>query len=134
MSDYLQSEDFIRQFQQEQATAFHAVYDKFFGEIYRFCSILIMEKHVAQDLTQDTLLKLFLKCKDFDSLTDIRAFLYVTARNACMDHFRYLKRVKEGNAMLKVVAWDSINIDDQLDGMFHQNASPVSKNADGQIA
>ncbi|PZR13809.1 MAG: hypothetical protein DI539_19180, partial [Flavobacterium psychrophilum] len=43
----------------------------------------------AEDAAQDAMIKLFRSEKAFESLSDIEAFLYVTAQNRCIDKYRH---------------------------------------------
>ncbi len=60
--------------------------------IYRplcyFAEKLVNDKEEAEDIAVDTFLKLLKKKKDFDSLSNVKAFLYKAARNACFDSLR----------------------------------------------
>ncbi|WP_276485748.1 RNA polymerase sigma-70 factor [Paraflavitalea pollutisoli] len=49
---------------------------------------LTRNDQVSEDIVSETFSKLWLLRQNFDSLPSIRAFLYVTTRNACYDHLR----------------------------------------------
>ncbi len=57
------------------------------GLVY-FARRIVSHAGEAEDIAQDTMVKLFGKKNDFDRLSDIKSFLYVSVRNAC---FNYLK-------------------------------------------
>jgi RNA polymerase sigma-70 factor (ECF subfamily) len=72
--------------------AFEEIYRQYYNRIYIFCVKLIDNREEAQDITIDTMNKLFLKHVHFDNIPNIRAFLYVAARNHCFNYLRHLKR------------------------------------------
>lgn len=57
------------------------------GLVY-FARRIVEHAGEAEDIAQDTMVKLLGKNSDFDRLSDIKSFLYVSVRNAC---FNYLK-------------------------------------------
>ncbi|MBN8856234.1 MAG: hypothetical protein BGO55_08720 [Sphingobacteriales bacterium 50-39] len=85
MAGYLESDQFIGDFHMERKEAVEEVYTKFYKEIYYLCRKLLGTREDAQDVTAHAFINLFRKCRDFNSLTNIRAFLYISARNQCLD-------------------------------------------------
>ncbi len=121
MLENQETETLITDFLNGKKHAYDVLHKKYFGEIYAFCFSLVANKEVAEDITQETMIKLWIKHKDFDSLPNIRAFLYITSRNACMDHFRYISSEKEGKSRFKLAFDDFVTINDQLDGLYRQS-------------
>ncbi len=58
-----------------------------------FAEQIVGIREEAEDIVAITFIKLWEKHRDFDSIPEIRSFLYVTTRNACLDFLRYSKRV-----------------------------------------
>lgn len=85
----------IAKFNKGDQQAFRMLFDKLYAQIFYFTQQLLDEKETAEEIVNDTFHKLFEKYKDFDSLPAIRAFLYITARNAC---FNYLEKTKRENS------------------------------------
>jgi RNA polymerase sigma-70 factor (ECF subfamily) len=84
-------DDLISQFNQGNSRAFTAIYNLCAPSIYYFAKQLVDDREVAEDITADTFIKLFLLHPNFDSLPNIRAFLRITTRNACLNYLRDLK-------------------------------------------
>ena len=122
MSAYVDSEDLIRDFHAGEKIAYDALFDKHFSVIYGFCFNLIRQSEDAKDITIESINKLFLLRHQFQSHANIRAFLYVTSRNSCMDYFRYIKKLKEVNRHFTRREQEDnfILINDQLDGLYYQ--------------
>jgi len=67
------------------------VYDLYSAKIYSFAYSLLKNVEEAQDKTSDTFTKLWRLHANFESLNNIKAFLYITCRYACLDFLRHLK-------------------------------------------
>ena len=83
----------IAGFQQGSKEAFAAVYNMHYSRLYGFIKKLTDNREEAQDITTETFVKLWELCARFETLQNIKAFLFITARNASLDYLRYLKRV-----------------------------------------
>ncbi|WP_207514015.1 RNA polymerase sigma-70 factor [Longitalea luteola] len=82
----------IAGFQQGSKEAFAAVYHMHYSRLYGFIKKLIDDREEAQDITAETFVKLWKLHANFATQENIKAFLYITARNACMDYLRYRQR------------------------------------------
>ena len=82
----------IELFREGNRHVFKHVYDLFYETIYTFVYNLVRNEEEAQDITTDSFVKLWRLRDRFESLNNIKAFLYVTSRNASLDHFRRLQR------------------------------------------
>lgn len=71
---------------------FKHVYDLYYKVIYTFAYNLVKDTEEAQDITTETFIKLWGLHGNFENLLNIKAFLYITARNFCLDYFRKLQR------------------------------------------
>jgi RNA polymerase sigma-70 factor (ECF subfamily) len=85
----------ITGFREGIALDFKYVYDLYFNNIYIFAYNLIRHEADAQDITTDTFDKLWRLHANFESLNNIKAFLYISCRNGCMDYFRQIKKERE---------------------------------------
>jgi len=68
---------------------FSKIYNDYLEPIYRFVFLRVNSKEVAQDLTSEA----FARCweafkKDCGAIQNPRAFLYKTAKNLVIDHYR----------------------------------------------
>jgi RNA polymerase sigma-70 factor (ECF subfamily) len=82
----------IAGFQQGSKEAFAAVYNMHYSRLYGFIKKLTDSREEAQDITAETFVKLWKLHANFNTAENIKAFLYITARNACMDYLRYRQR------------------------------------------
>ena len=78
-------------FREGRQRDFKYAYELYYDKIYTFAYNLISNETEAQDITTDTFVKLWRLRENFGSLGNIKAFLYITCRNACLDFLRHLK-------------------------------------------
>ena len=67
------------------------LYDAYYQEIYLYVYALCKNHEWAADLTQETFLKAFISLKD--SHTNMRAWLYITSRNLCLNTLKKNSRL-----------------------------------------
>lgn len=95
----------IHDFQQGQPRAFTYVFDHYYHALRFFANKIIQDAPAAEDIVQETFIKLWEKHSGFHSPQAIKAFLYITTRNAC---FNFIKRAQSGAKHHKLWAhvWD----------------------------
>jgi RNA polymerase sigma-70 factor (ECF subfamily) len=90
-STYYHEPELIRRFSAGEPAAFRAVYKQLYFPVLRFVQQWVGNTEDAEDLTADTFVKLWNNRGRFETLEYIRAFLHVTARNACINFLKQLK-------------------------------------------
>ncbi|UYQ95748.1 RNA polymerase sigma-70 factor [Chitinophaga horti] len=80
--------ELIRLFREGTGAGTAALYEKYYRGLVYFARQIIEHEGEAEDIAQESMIKLFNKRTDFDNLSDIKSFLYVSVRNSC---FNYLK-------------------------------------------
>lgn len=81
----------LRQFSKmDKREEFGKIYDENIDKIYRFIFLKVNSQEVAQDLASETFLRTWEKFKEGGNnpIENPRAFLYQTARNLVVDHYR----------------------------------------------
>lgn len=58
-----------------------------YDKIYRYCYFKLYDKHLAQDMTQETFLRYYSRNIRLDKSKEL-AYLYMIAKNLCADAFR----------------------------------------------
>lgn len=92
-SKTLQSNFSIAAFRQGQPAAFSSVFDHYYPALCYFATRLIQDVTAAEDIAQETLIKLWEKHEGFHNVHAIKSFLYITTKNAC---FNFMKRTQVG--------------------------------------
>lgn len=78
-------------FRKGEEKAFEEVYELFSGPIYLFSRRILNNNTEAQDVTAETFMKLWNLRMNFETLQNVKAFLYITVRNACFNILRKRK-------------------------------------------
>ncbi len=67
---------------------FLKAYDEHADALFRYCFFRTSQKEVATDLVQDTFVKTWAHIAQGGTINNLKAFLYRTAHNLVIDHYR----------------------------------------------
>jgi RNA polymerase sigma-70 factor (family 1) len=88
--------DIIHEFKKGDPQAFTAFFQFHYRPLCYFATQLTGSSAEAEDIVKDTFVKLWYKHADFENPQNIKAFLYITTRNACLNFLRH-QQVKESS-------------------------------------
>ncbi len=74
-----------------EKTEIEIIYRKYFRDVFLYIRALSENESLAEEITQETFLKAMNNIEKFDGRKDIRAWLFVIAKNT---YFRYCRRNK----------------------------------------
>ena len=121
MADAYPDAALVADFNMGRKQAFDELFDRYYERLMTFVSGIIRDRENAKDIIQETFIALSRKRADFDKLSDIHSFLYVAARNRCIDYMRVRKRITEREQRFINAANDADELNnDLLDGDFLQ--------------
>ena len=83
----------IAAFKQKDAKAFAYIFKLYRKSLVYFAEKILGIREEAEDIVADSFMKLWDKHADFNSLPEIKSFLYVVTRNSCLNFLKYSKRV-----------------------------------------
>lgn len=116
MSKLSTEKDLMIRFQQGEAMAFNTIYNRFFTSLRQFTHRLTCHRDQAEQIAVDTFAKLYRLYGNFDNIANIKAFLYVTARNAAYDFLARLnRRIRDNSALAMPDEWPSLYLADVKD-------------------
>jgi RNA polymerase sigma-70 factor (family 1) len=92
MKNNYQDKSLLQEFKRGNTHAFRAVYDMFFPGLCFFAKRLVDNDGEGEDIVADSFVKLLNRHDTFETLPNIKAFLYITTRNACLNHLRNTQR------------------------------------------
>lgn len=90
---------------------FLAIYDEHHDAIFRFCALKVSSRELAQDLTQDALMRYWQSLRKGDAIQNDRAYLYTLARNLVIDWYRKKKDQSLDDMMEKGVDFAGAGMD-----------------------
>ena len=70
-------------------SAFKSVFDLYFNALCSFGNRYVQDAFIVEDLVQDTFIGLWNKKNDFEHINALKAFLYTTVRNKCLNHLKH---------------------------------------------
>jgi RNA polymerase sigma-70 factor (family 1) len=85
-------EELLLAFRGGDERAFDQVFRKFYAALVFFAMRFMPLEGMAEEIVQDNLFKLWQKRVDFHSFISMKAFLYISTRNACLDGIDREKR------------------------------------------
>ena len=72
--------------------ALHDLHDLYYPALRSFAISLLGDTPAAEDVVTEVYVILWRKHQDFATLQNIKAFLYISTRNACINHIKRLQR------------------------------------------
>ena len=83
----------MKAFRNGNKKAFEEIYNIYHKRLVYFARNITGNQEEAKDITSETFVKLWQLRTRFETLQNIQAFLFITARNASINYLRSLKRV-----------------------------------------
>jgi RNA polymerase sigma-70 factor (ECF subfamily) len=84
--------DILVSFRKGGPDALDLLLKQFYSPLCLFADRLLADKAAAEDIVGEAFIKLWNKRANFESLQNIKAFMYITIRNACLNHLKQVKR------------------------------------------
>ena len=75
--------------------AFKVLFFQYYPEFFSFADMLLQDRVSAKSVTMEALFLLWKRHADFDNEKNIKAFLYLTVRNHCLNFIRYVQQNPE---------------------------------------
>lgn len=100
MSDIELDDNTISAFKNGDESAYTDIYNHFYNQIFSYCKYLLPAIEDARDMTAQIFILLWEKKEMLDSYKNLRAFLFLNARNKC---FNYLRDQKARSAIDKQI-------------------------------
>lgn len=84
----MQEAELVKRFKNGDTDAFEAIYERYYQQIYYYIDKMLNDKSLADDLTQETLIKVLGGLKDADEEKNLSPWIFKIAHNTCVDYFR----------------------------------------------
>lgn len=84
-------ERWMSEFKRGKAKAFEHIFYEFHSAVCFFANGFLNDKEASKDLVSEVFIKLWNKHADFNSLYEVKSFLYISTRNACLNYIKGLK-------------------------------------------
>jgi RNA polymerase sigma factor (sigma-70 family) len=120
MNGFNQHNAWIAGFRRGELQSVRDLFQTHFFSLLPFAERVIRDRREAREIITETFIKLLNRRLYFDDPADIKAFLYITTRNACMDFLRLTR-----NSRLPEAATGDIQESDQD---FSDDATRIKAN------
>lgn len=113
----------FEEIKKDNPKAFAFFFELHYNSLCYFAERLIRDPLVAEDLVEETFMKLWAKRLDFENEHGIKAFLYITTKNACINSLKrsrrdsasqaemlYLAEKKEGFVLNEMIKAEVLNV------------------------
>lgn len=91
----MDEEIFIANLHYGEKAAFREIFEEYHTRLCYFASKLVPHGVAAEDVVQDTFIKFWERRSEFQSVDSIKAFLYISVKNHCLNLFKHDKVVKK---------------------------------------
>lgn len=81
----------VRHFKSGRAEDFDEIYRQYYKPVSKYINGFIKDRSLAEDLTQDTLIKVLRSLKEVDESRGLSPWIFRIARNTCVDYLRKRK-------------------------------------------
>ena len=81
--------EFIKRINAGDKTAFGQIFDSYFNALCAFSYRYIPNRSDVEDIIQDVFIAFWKHNKDFNSINAVKAFLYTSARNKCLNYLKH---------------------------------------------
>ncbi|HEY8387723.1 MAG TPA: RNA polymerase sigma-70 factor [Parasegetibacter sp.] len=98
-------------FRKGEAAAEDLIFRRYFRQLCFFADHYVNDIHAAEDIVSETFVKMYQKRSEFEKPENIKAFLFVAIRNACINYLEARKRSKN---VIRVIESLTTNTDEPL--------------------
>jgi len=84
--------DVLVSFRKGGPDALQSLLKQFYSPLCLFADRLLGDKAASEDIVGEAFIKLWNKRDNFENLQNLKAFMYITVRNACLNHLKQVKR------------------------------------------
>lgn len=93
-------------FKKGDSRAFQVIFKQFYGPLCLFADRMLRDRPAAEDIVGETLVKLWNRHTDFENIQNVKAFLYITTRNACLNMLKQMQRESLSRKQLAYISAD----------------------------
>lgn len=114
MKEMNQTTELISGFRRGSLQAVRNLYTIHYASLLYFAERIIRDRATAREIVVETFIKLLNRRSYFDNQADIKAFLFITTRNTCMDFLRYGKNNRPAEGSDAIVRDTELDLTDEV--------------------
>jgi RNA polymerase sigma-70 factor (family 1) len=90
--NFLEKDDWLSAFNQGNSNAFRMIFESYNRLLFTVAIQLVKDKEQAEDIVSEAFTKLWQRHEVFKTEDHVKAFLFVTTRNASLNYLRHIQR------------------------------------------
>lgn len=125
---FLEKDDWLSAFNQGNSTAFRVIFENYNKLLFGCAIQLVKDKEQAEDIVSESFTKLWQRHDVFQTEEHIKAFLFVTTRNASLNYLRHIQRKTASQSELSYLNKDKDDKDiitDMIEGELLKRIYPM---------
>lgn len=125
---FLEKGDWLTAFNQGNSSAFRVIFENYNRLLFTVAIQLVKEKEQAEDIVSEAFAKLWQRHEVFQTEEHIKAFLFVTTRNASLNYLRHIQRKTASQSELSYLQRDKDDQDvitDMIEGELLRRIYPL---------
>jgi RNA polymerase sigma-70 factor (family 1) len=98
-------DELVAEFNKGTSKSFNTIFNIFYPALCFFAERMIANREEAEDIVGESFVKLWRLHANFETMQNIKAFLYITTKNACLNYLKQSERTaKRQQDMLYVLS------------------------------
>src|SRR5688572_2159859 len=125
---FLEKEDWLIAFKKGNSRAFQTIFENYNRLLFTCAIQLVKDKEQAEDIVADTYSKLWQRREVFQTEEHVKAFLFLTTRNASLNYIRHIQRKTASQSELSYLQKDKDDQDvitDMIEGELLKMIYPM---------
>jgi RNA polymerase sigma-70 factor (family 1) len=125
---FLEKEDWLIAFKKGNSRAFQTIFENYNKLLFTCAIQLVKDKEQAEDIVADTYSKLWQRREVFQTEEHVKAFLFLTTRNASLNYIRHIQRKTASQSELSYLQKDKDDHDvitDMIEGELLKRIYPL---------
>jgi RNA polymerase sigma-70 factor (ECF subfamily) len=125
---FLEKDDWLSAFNQGNNNAFRMIFESYNRLLFTCAIQLVKDKEQAEDIVSESFAKLWQRHEVFQTEDHVKAFLFVTTRNASLNYLRHIQRKTASQHELSYLNKDKDDQDvitDMIEGELLRRIYPL---------
>lgn len=96
-------DEIVSEFNKGNERSFSSIFNTYYSSLCFFAEKMILDKQEAEDIVEESFVKLWRLHANFETMQNVKAFLYITTRNACINYIKQAERTSKNQSELLYV-------------------------------
>ena len=93
-------DELVAEFNKGNPRSFSSIFNTYYSALCFFAERMILNKEEAEDIVGESFVKLWRLHENFETMQNIKAFLYITTKNACLNFIKQSERTAKNKSDL----------------------------------